>query len=316
MPKICYLAHQFRAESLQLIKTANEIIGAYAALRLWLSLRQLYYRMVARNVFENTYRNYKNFGEIIKDARNAGLIDWNAIEDRTRNVRSFSHWTDPGDIIRSAAGSYRIDLWKGQHFYIEAWIEKDALVDVIGTVCQEYDVPYFSARGYNSTSEAWRAAQRIAGKLLDHDEAVILHLGDHDPSGVDMTRDIAERLKLYGKAAPIEVRRIALLREQVDDLALPPNPAKVRDSRYADYAAKHGDQSWELDALEPTYLLDLVRTELESHIDGKLLDARRQDQEKGQKLLMATADHWPELAPLIPTNGRRPRPPLAGKGRK
>jgi hypothetical protein len=161
VPKICYIPKKFNAEHERLIDLSNEIIADYHAQGYDLTLRQVYYQMVARDVIPNTMQSYKRLGGIIDDARLAGLIDWIAIVDRTRNLRALSHWEDPAEVIESAAASYRIDKWKSQDYRPEVWVEKDALVGVIGQVCERWDVPYFSCRGYTSSSEMWAASQRL-----------------------------------------------------------------------------------------------------------------------------------------------------------
>ena len=241
-----------------IISKANAIIDEYERQGFDLTLRQLYYQFVSRDLIPNRDTEYKRLGSIINDARLAGLIDWNAITDRTRNLRSLSHWRNPGDIIFSAARSYRIDKWAMQDYRVEVWIEKDALVGVIAGVCDDLDIPYFSCRGYTSQSEMWVAGQRLLKYIKDGQTPLVLHFGDHDPSGKDMTRDIIDRLTLFSNSA-IELQRIALNMDQVEQYNPPPNPAKITDSRASAYIAEYGDESWELDALETTVIADLIR---------------------------------------------------------
>ncbi len=266
MPKIQYEVKKFNTKTTETITQAEAIVQEYRAQGFSLTLRQIYYQFVARGLISNTERDYKRIGNIVSDARRAGLIDWNSIEDRTRFIRSLSNWDKPQDVLESAKHSYHRDLWADQDKRIEVWIEKDALVGVIEPICQENDVSFFSCRGYVSDSEMWRAAMRMANFTQD---VIVLHLGDHDPSGIDMTRDIEERLRLFSRGSAIEVRRIALTMEQIEEQSPPPNPAKMTDSRYAGYVAEYGDESWELDALEPQYLSDLIR--------GQILEERDED---------------------------------------
>jgi len=157
--------------------------------------------------------------------------------------------------VDACARQFRIDKWATQPRRIEVWIEKDALVGVIEGVCTELDVPYFSCRGYTSQSEMWVGAQRLAAHWRKAKQnPLILHFGDHDPSGIDMTRDIQARLQefSFGTAGhPLELRRLALNMDQVELYGPPPNPAKLTDSRCEAYMEEHGNESWELDALEP-----------------------------------------------------------------
>jgi len=145
-------------------------------------------------------------------------------------------------------------------------------------------VPCFSCRGYGSASEYWRAAQRIQRQNRDGKECVILHLGDHDPSGIDMTRDITERLATFG--ADVYINRIALNMPQIQQYDPPPNPAKTTDSRAGDYIKRYGVNSWELDALEPKILDELISDNILKYLDADKFEQAKikQDQER-QKIL-------------------------------
>jgi hypothetical protein len=265
MPKHCYVEKRFSQASIKIIAKANEIIEEFEVQGFSLTLRQLFYQFVARDIIPNTNKSYKNLGGIINDARLAGLIDWNHITDRTRFIRKNSHWETPGGVIRSAAESYRIDMWARQDYRPQVWIEKDALVGVIADVCTVLDVPYLSCRGYTSQSEMWGSSQRIEGYVEQNQIPVIFHLGDHDPSGKDMTRDIQDRLEIFMGGCRIE--RLALNMDQIEEFEPPPNPAKITDTRSTVYIAEFGNNSWELDALEPKIIVNLVRDAVNKLID-------------------------------------------------
>lgn len=260
MPKIQYKEINFRGKSLELIELINQVVDEYSSQGYELTLRQTYYQLVARGYIPNNERSYKNIGNLINDGRLAGLIDWHSITDRTSNLRRNSHWTTPSSVIESAMYSYMLDKWEGQPNYVEVWVEKDALVDIVGQACGGIDTPFFSCRGYTSQSEMWAAAQRFIRQNRIRDNCFIIHLGDHDPSGIDMTRDIQERLWMFG--ADVEVKRVALTMEQVQTYNPPPNPAKITDSRCGKYMEEFGDESWELDALEPQMMTRLIRDEV------------------------------------------------------
>lgn len=176
MPKIEYKSIKFQQKSLELIRLVNQVVEEYQAQGYELTLRQAYYQLVARGYIPNNERSYKNIGNLINDGRLAGLIDWHSITDRTRNLRSNSHWDNPADVIASARYSYLLNKWDGQPNYVEVWVEKDALVDIVGQACRPLDTPYFSCRGYTSQSEMWSAAhptyETTGGylKVLDESE--------------------------------------------------------------------------------------------------------------------------------------------------
>lgn len=268
-----FIHKNFRAKSRAIIDKANEIIEEYRAQGYSLTLRQLYYQFVARDLIPNTERSYKNLGSLINDGRLAGLIDWSAIEDRTRNISAAPHWDSPADVIEAARASYQIDMWADQPRRVEVWIEKNALTGIIHDTCRELYVPYFACIGYVSQSEQWRAFQRS----LNH-PVTILHLGDHDPSGIDMTRDNDDRLNMvFG--GDVEMIRIALNMDQIEQYNPPPNPAKVTDSRFEQYLQDFGPDSWELDALEPSVINDLIRTHVDDIRDDDLFNERLEQQD-------------------------------------
>ena len=269
--KKSFIEKTFRFESQEKIVLCNAILDEYKQQGFRLSLRQLYYQLVSRGYIENSQRSYKNIGSLVSDARQAGLIDWGMIEDRGRETVSVSHWDNPGEIIMSAAHSFRIDKWERQPYYVHAMVEKDALSGVLGPVCRLLDIPLTANKGYSSSSTMFEIGQILRHKrFVDGKNILILYLGDHDPSGIDMTRDVEERLEMYAENAYIEVHRLALNWDQIEQWTPPENPAKDSDSRFRAYADKFGESSWELDAVEPVELANLVRDEVGEVLDQDL----------------------------------------------
>ena len=280
-----FIEKKFAHSSLAIIEQANAIIADYAAQGFRLTLRQLYYQFVARDLIANTQRSYKRLGNIISEARLAGLVDWDAIEDRTRNLETNPHWRDPASIIKAAADSFRLDKWADQDNRVEVWIEKEALIGVVERICRRLDVDFFACRGYVSQSEQWAAGKRFAGYRERGQEVVVLHLGDHDPSGIDMTRDNDARLGMFAREDVI-VRRLALNYDQIESFQPPPNPAKLSDSRYERYFTRYGSESWELDALDPNVIQELIGAAVTEYRDE---DAWRvmTERERGEREQLA-----------------------------
>ena len=304
MPKICYVRKQFTAEHSSVIDAANEIIEEYLDDGFDLTLRQLYYQFVSRGLIANVQTEYKRLGGIIKDARLAGRVDWSAIVDRTRNVERRSHWKRPRDIIHDAARGFNVDRWTTQKGRVEVWVEKDALSGVIEPACRDFDVPFFSCRGYLSRTEMWAGAMRFVRHAENGQAGTIVHLGDHDPSGLDMTRDIRDSITLFFKKHSDEpaprIMRIALNMDQVREYGPPPNPAKVTDSRIAGYMDEHGSDSWELDALEPRVLDALVRQTLAGRLDDRSEYDERVDEETGgRRKLQRASDRWDDVEAML-----------------
>jgi hypothetical protein len=160
-----FVPYKPQKATLAVVEQANAIIDEYLDQGLKLTLRQLFYQFGSRALLENIFRNYKRLGRIISDARDGGLIDWDAMEDRVREVQTHSAWDHPADMIRSAAFSYREDLWRGQLYRPEVWIEKAALLGVIAAICNEFRVPYFATIGNSSQTLLYDAGKRFAAYL-------------------------------------------------------------------------------------------------------------------------------------------------------
>ena len=279
-------ADKFKPATLATIAQANEIIAEYQAQGFILTLRQIYYQFVARDLVPNTEKSYNRIGDVLNKGRLAGLIDWAAIEDRTRSVTNWIRRKDPRQALEVALSNYGIDMWKNQPTRVEVWIEKEALAGVIHDVCGENDVPYFSCRGYVSQSEQWRAGRRFKNDYhIRKQKTIVLHLGDHDPSGIDMTRDNADRLDMFNNTRSTKVKRIALTEEQIAEYGPPPNPAKMTDSRFEAYAAEFGDESWELDALDPPVLVALIQSHIDNIRDPELWQEREEQLEMDEAVL-------------------------------
>lgn len=292
--KICYEPKRFSEEHFLVISMANEIVREYEDQGFSLTLRQLYYQFVARDLLANKQTEYKRLGGIVSAARRAGLLDWSAIEDRTRFVRENPSWDDEEALIAACAEQFNIDMWANQTHRPEVWIEKDALIGVIEEICSELEVPFFSCRGYPSDSEVWRAGQRFRQAYREGQIPLVIHLGDHDPSGIDMTRDIGRRLSLFAETN-VEVDRIALNMDQVREHNPPPNPAKMSDARAKGYVVNFGHDSWELDALEPKLMADLIRDSIYSIRDIDSWDELFQRREEGRAAILSVAENWSDV---------------------
>ncbi|HVP24103.1 MAG TPA: hypothetical protein VMS77_09365 [Conexivisphaerales archaeon] len=289
-----------------------EIVEEYQSQGLRLTARQLYYQFVARDLIANTPAAYKQLTALLTDARYAGLVDWDAIEDRGRVPERPSEWTSISSLVESALRAYRLPRWSNQPKYVELWVEKQALAGVLAPLAREFHVTLMVNKGYSSASAMRESAERIqtavgwsiqdyfaivreTKRQMDTHEwsdnqvdqyleskirdfrsttkpAIIFYLGDHDPSGEDMVRDIRDRILEFSRhSIDLEVSKIALTTEQVEEYDPPPNPAKMTDPRASDYVRKHGESSWEVDALPPNVLSRLIREAFEEVIDSRAL---------------------------------------------
>lgn len=281
------------AAALAIVAQANRICADMATQGYDLTLRQLYYQFVSKDLIPNNQKSYKRLGSIVDQARLAGLMDWDHIVDRTRNCyRTDGADTSPADAVEATAQGYSKQLWRDQPWHVEVWVEKEALAGVVQRAAQEVGVHYFPCRGYVSQSEMYAAGMRFRRYGRTGRNSLIIHLGDHDPSGIDMTRDITDRLNTFAGIYAPEVRRVALNMDQVEEYGPPPNFAKVTDSRFEAYQREFGDDSWELDALEPALLHSLIVDNVLSVRDEDLWDAAVAEEAEERDQLLAVSSNW------------------------
>lgn len=325
------------ADKSEVVARIVHIVTSYSRKGYVLTLRQLHYQLVSRNWIVNHDTAYKKLGSILDDCRYAGVIDWSAIEDRGRVPYLPYYADDAADAVDDITASFRINRQEGQHNYVELWTEKDALSGILKRTTQKYHVQLVVNKGYTSSSAIYCAYERVVERILNGQKVTILYFGDHDPSGLDMIRDIRDRLKFFlsrgdslkldqrfnqlvedwwinsgndiydlvsmkfceesvlkllkedvsdsakeplgddfeaGKVAYylfynelFTVRAIGLTMDQIEEHTLPPNPTKMTDSRAAGYVKEFGRTCWEVDALNPETLTEIVEYNITQQID-------------------------------------------------
>lgn len=283
-------------KSSDLLDHVNVILEDFERQGYNLTIRQLYYQLVSKDIIENKVEMYNSLGNMMSKARLAGLIDWGMIEDRVRIPSQRAHWDSPREILLSAIASYYISRWENQDNYIEVWCEKDAVSNIIQPVCRKYDVLFMANRGYSSQTAMYDGYKRLYKAAKQDKEIMLIYLGDHDPSGMDMDNDIRNRMGNFffgDKDAKIdEVRRIALTMDQIEQYNPPENPAKTDDRRYALYSEKYGESSWELDALEPSVLSEVAEGAILEYVDMDEFERVKSIEEEEKEEMRLFADKW------------------------
>lgn len=270
------------AGTLLLIELANRVIvDIVHGQGYTLTLRQLYYQLVAGALIENSALSYKRLGSALGKGRMRGLVDWDAIEDRGRVPTLWKSFDNVQQCVDEALANFSLDWWAGQTRYVEVWTEKDALSEIIRNVASAYSVPVAVNRGYSSLSAMRAGALRFMRAINEGRECVLLYLGDHDPSGLDMIRDIGDRFDNF-EAGDVLVQHLALTTAQVQLYTPPPNPTKETDSRAGKYIEQHGYESWEVDALTPSVLTELIRDEIVQLIDWDRWEEVQRDEAQQQ----------------------------------
>jgi len=264
------------------LEEVNLIIEEYQAEGYSLTLRQLYYQLVSRGIIPNEQKEYAKLSTLLVKGRMAGLVDWDAIEDRIRVPYLPYCVKDPQDALQDTIGTYRLNRQKGQEVYLELWVEKDALSGILKRVTSEFHIPLVVNRGYSSCSAMYDAFKRFDKAIRKNQTVCLLYLGDHDPSGLDMIRDIKVRITEFlcswrltnflEKKERLEediftIKHLGLTQKQINEFNPPPNPAKISDPRAKWYIEKFGETSWEVDALDPKTLTKLVTLNIQDLID-------------------------------------------------
>jgi len=250
------------AKTVELIETAKTILADLHPM----TVRQVYYQLVSRQVIKNNRGQYQAVSNALVSARREGVIPWAWIEDRLRKPRHVSMWAGLADFSETCRRAYRRDVWDTQPDYLEVWLEKDALSGIFEDVLNPYGVTLHVGRGY----DGWDSVHNAAICFEEKSAVTVLYFGDFDPSGEDMVRSLIKRLGSLD-CYP-EVIKCALTHDDILRYELPPDFAKKTDTRTAAFVAEHGDIAVELDALPPGVLRDRLQEEVSGRMDLKALE--------------------------------------------
>jgi hypothetical protein len=253
-----------------------------------LTLRQVYYQLVSELLIDNNRGQYQKLSRILSQARIDGKVDWEAIEDRTRERLGSAGWADADSFVRQELegllDGYRKHLLIGQPVALELWVEKDALSRVCHDIAFEYCIPVVVAKGFSSVSYVHQSAERVRINADDGLVTRILYFGDLDPSGWEMLPSMMHTLKVEMELGDsVEGVRCALTENQVSRYRLPHSPDAIKktDSRAAKYVERFGTLAVELDALKPRILQGIIRGAIEENLNMGLFS--RQKEEQGEE---------------------------------
>ena len=253
------------------LKLCQTILEEYKADNIVLTLRQLFYQLIGKDLIPNTQKEYKKLSTLLTKARESGRVDWSCIEDRIRRPLEWNWFNNIQECAKEAAQGFCLQRWSTQPKYVELWCEKDALSSVLRPICDELFVTSMVNRGYSSCSAMYEARNRIERNRKHNKWRIsrrvhILYLGDLDPSGEDMVRDIRDRFDMF-EVEDIKVTKVAINPDQVKRWNLKHNTAKLSDSRADGFIAKFGNKSYEVDAIPPRELQKLIKRSIVKHMD-------------------------------------------------
>ena len=276
-----------------------------------MTLRQLYYALISVGAIAKVETAYGKLKRVMRDLREDGSVPWERLVDHTRSVFKARTWEGIEGLLADSARLYRRDLMRQQGVAVQLWAESDSIGSVIAQTADRYTIPTFIGRGYSARGYLWAAARDAVAAHQAGKKVVILHVGDHDPSGEDIFRDVEETLRLYaltidwaarvifsgtsagsvsevrrslegevrayggslgeelrGWTRWLDVERLALTPEQVDEYSLPVRPPKSSDVRTAKFT---GAGAVEVEALPVEALLGIVEDAILKRIDPEAL---------------------------------------------
>ncbi len=269
--------------------TSLEIVKGYE--KGILTIRGLHYRLVASGMTNDT-QHYKRVVNAMISARWEGLIDFDTFSDHDRFMLGKTDYEcisladkigQAKDQVKAWMTNYERNKWQNQYYYPEVLIEKKALQGVFQSVCEQWSVTLGACKGYPSLTFLFDTAQRFIKATNEGYCPIILYFGDYDPSGEDIPRSIKENIDKLG--CNVEVRRIALSKDQVIEMKLPPAPVKMGDTRSATWT---GLGQVELDAIEPNTLQAMCEKAIMDVFDEKIAE-NLQLQEQGERVQFRSA---------------------------
>lgn len=280
-----------------------------------LTLRQIYYRLLAQGHFQipdwqtrktgmiqPLANSYNALSTLIKWMRIDDKLPWKALEDRTRSISDKRGYSDIEEFVDTEMdwflNGYTRCLIQGQEVHVEVWFEKEGLSKIFHDTIHPYCIRGVVCRGYQSVTFIADFYKRAVNAMNNGQKPIVLYFGDLDPSGVQMLEATQETLEDELGLLGVEFHRVALNPDQVEEYDLPRDPtsAKKTDTRYKKYAERYGDLAVEIDALHPERLKQIIKHSIESVVDMDLFEQQEEVEEMDQDKLESLRN---EIIPMI-----------------
>jgi hypothetical protein len=228
-----------------------------------MTLRGLFYQVVSAGWLPSTDKqHYHALMRIMTVLREAEVVPFAWIVDGVRSTLKPSSWSGLADFAETVRDAYRMDFWARLPDYVHIFCEKDAMAGTLAPTTRKYDVPLSIIRGFSSLSYA----HEIAEQWRDIEKPIYAYyLGDLDPSGLELERDMREKLERYSQRA-FSWQRLAVIKEDFDSYSLFPLTPKKNDTRTARFLAQEYTQCAELDAIPAPDLRERVEQAIRAHV--------------------------------------------------
>ena len=250
-----------------------------------LTLRQIYYQLIAKGFIENNRSQYTMLSTLVKWMRIDEMLPWEALEDRTRKITDKRGFTNVDSFVNQELDyfleGYTRCLIQGQSSHIEVWAEKEALLRIFEKTVNPYCIRVVICKGYDSVTFIEQFYRRAETAIMKGQQPIVLYFGDLDPSGVQMFEATIETLENEMGLWGVEYKRVALNPEHIKqyNLISNPNAAKTSDPRYHNYVGRFGNIAVELDALHPEELQKMIRNSIEAEVDMDLFENQKEQEE-------------------------------------
>jgi hypothetical protein len=252
-----------------------------------MTCRQVFYRLVSQGVIGKSESEYQStVVRLLSRMRRAGKLPFAWIADNTRLQRKPTSYLYLEDALQRIAKTYRRNLWDDVDCYVEVWCEKDALSGVLYSVTSKWDVPLMICRGYPSLSFLHAAATTIEAQRKP---AFLYYLGDHDPSGVDISRFVEQEIREIAPGVDLMFDRVAVNPDQIKSMGLLTRPTKKSDTRSKNFEG----ESVEVDAIVPSVLRELVDSCISQHVSKRELAEHQDAENDDRETLAKLASKWP-----------------------
>lgn len=247
--------------------------------------RFIFYRASALQIVPKTTSGYRAVQRELALMRERGDLPFAWIVDNTRWQRKPHTHNDIESFLAESARLYRRDMWNHSDVYVEVWCESDSVAGALMPVTYEFDVPLMVVRGYTSTTFAHSAAKHIE---RDGRPAFLYYFGDHDPSGLDIERNLKEKLGRYAPRAEINLSRVTVTAEDIAEMDLPGSIKKATDTRSRNFVGK----AVEIESVPVETLRTWCREVIEQHVDQHQIDVLRVAEQSERSILGQLAAGW------------------------
>ena len=256
-------------ETVDLLNHVKAVLDEYRD-HLPLTIRQIFYRLVGSRGYDKTERAYARLCDVLGRARRAGMIPFGAIRDDGTILRTPQAWDSADEMVAAAiaaAENFRLDRQRGQPARLIICVEAAGMVPQIERIADPYGIPVHSSGGFDSLT----AKHALARLLARWRCAWVLHVGDHDPSGVhvfsSLTEDVTAMAERLNMSAEIEFARLAVTPDQAVAMNLPSAPPKPTDRR------AFAGETWQVEAIPPDALAEIVEQAILTRRDPAATDA-------------------------------------------